>query len=62
MNWAYAILALGVSVCLIGAYIMVAGESLLGENHSSIAAIVGIIGIGIIGLAGALLSWYLSKG
>ena len=62
MNWAYAILALGVSVCLLGAYIMVAGESFLGENHSSIAAIVGIIGIGIIGLAGALLSWYLSKG
>ena len=62
MNWAYAILALGVSVCLIGAYIMAAGESFLGGNHSSIAAIVGIIGIGIIGLAGSLLSWYLSKG
>ena len=48
-SWQYAILALGVSVCLIGALLMVVGESVLGENHSGIAAVVGIVGIGIIG-------------
>lgn len=48
-SWQYAILALGVSVCLIGALLMVVGESVLGENHSGIAALVGIVGIGIIG-------------
>ena len=47
-NWRYAILALGVSVCLIGALLMVAGEGILGESHSGIAAVVGIIGIGLI--------------
>ena len=48
-SWRYLILALGVSVCLIGAILMVVGESVLGENHSGIAALVGIIGIGLIG-------------
>lgn len=46
----YAILALGASVCLSGALIMVAGEAILGENHAGIAAVVGIVGIGIMGL------------
>jgi hypothetical protein len=48
-SWQYAILALGVTVCLIGALLMVVGESVLGENHSGIATVVGIVGIGIIG-------------
>ena len=41
-------------VCLIGALVMVVGESVLGENHSGIAAVIGIVGIGIIGTSGAM--------
>ncbi len=44
----YAILALGVAVCLTGAGLMAFGQGLLGENHTGIATIIGIIGIGII--------------
>ena len=44
----YTVLTLGVSVCLVGAFLMVAGESILGTDHTGIATIVGIVGIGII--------------
>lgn len=47
-RWKYAILALGVSVCLLGAFLMWDG-SILGENTTGIATVIGIIGIGIIG-------------
>jgi len=47
-KWHYAILALGVTVCLTGAFLMWDG-SMFGENTSGIATIVGIIGIGLIG-------------
>jgi len=47
-SWQYAMLALGVSVCLIGALVMVVGESILGENHSGIAAVIGIVGLGLV--------------
>jgi hypothetical protein len=50
----YMLLALGLSICLVGALLMIVGESVVGPEHSGIAAIVGIIGIGIIGLAGSL--------
>jgi hypothetical protein len=33
---------------------MVAGESILGENHTGIATVIGIIGIGLIGTSGAI--------
>jgi len=56
MRWAYVIFALGVSVCLVGAFIMVAGESVLGENHTGIATVVGIVGIGLIGTSGAIIA------
>jgi hypothetical protein len=49
----YAILALAVAVCLTGAVLMAFGEGLLGENHTGIATIIGIIGIGLIGTSGA---------
>jgi hypothetical protein len=45
----YAILALGVAVCLTGAALMAFGAGLLGENHTGIAAVIGIVGIGILG-------------
>ena len=55
-KWQHVIFALGVSVCLTGALVMVAGESILGENHTGIAAVIGIVGIGLIGCAGALIA------
>jgi hypothetical protein len=56
-NLPYVIFALGVSVCLVGAFIMVAGESVLGESHTGIAAVVGIVGIGIIGSTTSMFFW-----
>lgn len=53
-KWQHAIFALGVSVCLTGALVMVAGESILGENHTGIATVIGIVGIGLIGMSGAI--------
>jgi hypothetical protein len=44
----YAILALGVAVCLTGAALMAFGKGLLGENHTGIATVIGIVGIGLI--------------
>lgn len=47
MRGRYALLVLGVLVCLIGAFLMFEG-SILGENTTGIATIIGIVGIGII--------------
>ena len=57
----YAILALGAAVCLTGAALMAFGEGLLGENHTGIATIIGIVGIGIIGTFAATSSKRSSK-
>jgi hypothetical protein len=51
-----AILALGISICLVGAFLMVAGETILGADHAGIATVVGIVGIGIIGSSGATIT------
>jgi len=53
MRREHVIFALGISVCLIGALVMVAGESILGENHAGIATVIGIVGIGLIAASGA---------
>jgi hypothetical protein len=55
MRWGYVIFALGVSVCLIGAFLMAFGEGLLGENHAGIATVIGIVGIGLIGGSGGII-------
>ena len=52
----YALLAPGVAVCLTGAVLMAFGEGLLGENHAGIATVIGIVGIGLIGLAASLIA------
>lgn len=52
MRWAFIILAFGISVCLIGAFVMVAGESIFGEEHAGIATVIGIVGIGLIATSG----------
>jgi hypothetical protein len=57
----YAILALGVAVCLTGAALMAFGEGLLGENHTGIATVIGIVGIGLIGTSGATFAAASSK-
>jgi len=54
-KYGYVILALGVALCLAGAALMVFGEGLLGENHTGIATVIGIVGIGIIGTSASLL-------
>ena len=46
--WQPALLVLGVSVCLMAAFLMGWGEPILGEDHTGIAAVIGIVGIGII--------------
>jgi O-antigen/teichoic acid export membrane protein len=40
--------AIGVAVCLVGAALMVWGHPILGEDHTGIATVVGIVGLGII--------------
>ena len=57
----YAVLALGIAVCLIGAAFMAFGEGFLGENHTGIATIIGIVGIGIIGTFAAIFAATSSK-
>ena len=38
MRWEYVSFVLGILLCLIGALVMVAGESILGENHTGARA------------------------
>ena len=60
-KYAIAILALGLAVCLTGAALMAFGEGLLGENHTGIATVIGIVGIGLVGTSGATLAAISSK-
>jgi hypothetical protein len=60
-KYAIAIFALGVAVCLTGAALMAFGEGLLGENHTGIATVIGIVGIGLIGTSGATFASIPSK-
>ena len=48
-KWSNLIRILGIATCLVGAYLMAFGEPIIGANHSGIATVVGIIGIGLIG-------------
>lgn len=54
-NLSYIILVLGIATCLIGAYIMALGEPIVGPDHTGIATIIGISGIGIISTANTTL-------
>jgi hypothetical protein len=56
MRWAYVSFVLGLLLCLIGAFLMAFGEGLLGENHAGIATVIGIVGIGLIGTSGAIIT------
>jgi len=54
-NLSYSILVLGILTFLIGAYIMAFGEPIVGPDHTGIATVVGITGIGIISTANTTL-------
>jgi len=40
--------AIGIATCLIGAYLMAFGESIISVDHAGVATVVGITGIGLI--------------
>ena len=46
--WPYTKLVLGVTVCLVVAFLIGTGEPIFGEDHTVIATVVEIVGIGII--------------
>ena len=48
MRKQYVVKAAGVLVCLIGAFLMVWGRPIIGENHTGVATVTGIFGMGII--------------
>jgi len=47
MRWEHVSFVLGLSLCLIGAFLMFEGN-ILGENNTGWAAVIGIVGIGLI--------------
>jgi len=53
-KWSNIIRILGVAVCLIGAYLMAFGEPIIGVDHTGVATVVGITGIGLIGTGNTL--------
>jgi hypothetical protein len=54
MHWEYVSFVLGISLCLIGAFLMFEG-SILGERTTGIATLLGIVGIGLIATSGVRL-------
>ena len=54
MHWEYVSFVLGISLCLIGAFLMFEG-SILGERTTGIATLFGIVGIGLIATSGVRL-------
>jgi hypothetical protein len=47
-NWKNIIRIVGLATCLIGACLMAFGEPIIGVNHTGIATVVVITGLGII--------------
>jgi len=45
MRWEYVSFVLGISLCLIGAFLMFE-RNILGENNTGSAIVIGIVGIG----------------
>ena len=54
MRWDYVSFGLGILLCLIGAFLMLEG-SILGENNTGWAIVIGIVGIGLIATSGVRL-------
>jgi hypothetical protein len=53
-KWNNIVRILGIATCLIGAYLMAFGEPIIGADHTGIATVVGIIGIGVISTGNTL--------
>jgi hypothetical protein len=53
-KWNIIIRILGIATCLIGAYLMAFGEPIIGAEHTGIATVMGIIGIGVISTGNTL--------
>jgi len=53
-KWNNIVRFLGIATCLIGAYLMAFGEPIIGADHTGIATVVGITGIGLIGTGNTL--------
>jgi len=45
---------LGIAICLVGAYLMAFGEQLIGVDHTGIATVVVITGIGVLSTANSI--------
>ena len=57
-SWQNASFVLGILLCLLGAFLMFEG-SILGENNTGWAIVIGIVGIGLI--ATSTSTWGLRK-
>jgi hypothetical protein len=53
-KWNNIIRILGIAICLIGAYLMAFGGPIIGTDHTGVAMVVGITGIGLIGTGNTL--------
>lgn len=53
-KWNNVVSILGITTCLVGSYFMAFGEPIIGVDHSGIATIVVITGIGLIGTGNQL--------
>ena len=53
-KWNNIIRVLGIATCLTGAFLMAFGEPIIGANHTGIATVVGITGIGLISTGNTL--------
>jgi hypothetical protein len=53
-KWHNIIRILGIATCLVGAFLIAFGEPFLGPNHSGIATVMGMTGIGLIGTGNTL--------
>ena len=47
-SWKNIIRTLGIVTCLSGAFLMAFGEPIMGTIHTSVATVIGIVGIEII--------------
>lgn len=54
MRWEHVSFVLGISLCVIGVFLMVEGST-LGERTTGIATVLGIVGIGLIATSGVRL-------
>ena len=52
MKYGKYVFTIGLLIALLGAFLMVWGDPILGENHAGIATVIGMVGIGLISTSG----------